>query len=321
MLRTGLSWGERVVYWLIILGLVALLFLYRRATLPVAIFVNGNPIAWVSNHRLANRVIELAKKELKERHGEDADFAESVEFGSLPIPSGMTLSSPAEAAKILLAKVTPARWAWSIKVNGKVVAALKSKEEANQALELVKAQFTPANVTLVKPPSFKEKVEVQREKLAATEILADAETAAQKIIGGLEPPQYHIVKAGEVAIRIARRYSLTLQQLQQLNPNKNLDRLKVGDRLLIKRGKPLVTVVCVYQVVNKETVPYKVERRFAPKLPGGALVTQRRGKEGLKEVVFEITAENLLEVQRRVVKEQVLREPVTEVILVGGGLR
>jgi uncharacterized protein YabE (DUF348 family) len=41
----------------------------------------------------------------------------------------------------------------------------------------------------------------------------------------------------------------------------------------------------------------------------------------LKEVVLEITAENGLEVQRKVVKERILKEPVTEVILVGGGLR
>jgi hypothetical protein len=50
-------------------------------------------------------------------------------------------------------------------------------------------------------------------------------------------------------------------------------------------------------------------------------VTKQRGKEGLKEVVLEITAENGLEVQRKVVKERILKEPVTEVILVGGGLR
>jgi uncharacterized protein YabE (DUF348 family) len=140
-------------------------------------------------------------------------------------------------------------------------------------------------------------------------------------MGGLEPPKYHVVKSGEFAVRIARRYGLTLEELQRLNPDKNLDRLKVGDKLLVKMGKPLVTVVCVYQVVKKESVPFKTERRFVPHLPGGALVTKQRGKEGLKEVVLEITAENGLEVQRKVVKERILKEPVTEVILVGGGLR
>ncbi len=321
MFRTGMSWGERVVYWLVIFGLLVLLFLYRRATLPVAIFVNGNPVAWVSNQRLAHRAIELAREELRKQYGSDADFAETVEVGSLPIASGESLISPFEAAKILLARVSPVKWSWLIKLNDKVVAAVKSKEEAEQTLEMVKAHFTPTNAILVKPPYFKEKVDVQRGKFAATKIVTNAETVARRLIGGLEPQQYHVVKAGEVAIRIARRYGLTLQQLQQLNPNRDLDRLNIGDKLLIKRGRPLVTVVCVYQVVKQEPLPFKVERRFEPRLPGGALVTQRRGKEGLKEVTYEITAENLLEVQRKVVRERILREPVTEILLVGGGLR
>jgi LysM repeat protein len=76
-------------------------------------------------------------------------------------------------------------------------------------------------------------------------------------MGGLEPPKYHVVKSGEFAVRIARRYGLTLEELQRLNPDKNLDRLKVGDKLLVKMGKPLVTVVCVYQVVKQRDCAFQ----------------------------------------------------------------
>lgn len=321
MLRTGLSWGERVFYWVVILGLLIALVVFRKATLPVAIFVNGEPVAWVSNFRLAQQAIRLAKEKMQRQHGQEVDFAEKIDTGNLPLPSGRSLSSPAEASDLLLASVSPAQKAWIIKVAEQSALALKSKEEAEQALDLVKAHFIPPDITLVKPPRFKERVTVQEGKVAVGEIVADAETAAQKLIGGLEPPQHHIVKSGEVAIRIARRYGLTLDELKQLNPDKNLDKLKIGDKLLVKRGKPLVTVICVYQVVKQEPVPFKVERRFAPNLPGGALVTKQRGKEGVKEVVYEVVAENGLEVSRKVVKEKVLKEPVSEVILVGGGLR
>ncbi len=317
----GLSWGERIVYWVVILGLMVALLFSRRATLPVAIFVNGEPVAWLSNSRLAQHAIQLAREKMRKQYGQEVDFAEKVETGNLSLPPSRNLSSPAEAAELLLASASPAQRAWVVKVNDQVVAALRSKEEAEQALELVKAHFTPANVTLVKPPRFKEKVVVQEGKFAVRGVVADAETAAQKLIGGLEPPQYHIVKSGEVAIRIARKYGLTLEEMQQLNPDKDLDRLRIGDKLLIKRGKPMVTVVCVYQFVKQEKVPFKVERRFAPHLPGGSLVLKQRGKEGVKEVVYEVIAENGLEVERRAVKEKIVKEPVTEVILVGGGLR
>lgn len=321
MFHAGLSWGERVVYWVVILALLAAFLLYRRASLPVAIFVKGEPVAWVGNYRLANRAIELAREHLRKRYGPNTDFAEAIDTGNMPLPSGGKLLSPSEAAELLLGKISPAQRAWMIKVYGRTVVALKSKGEAEQALELVKAHFTPANATLVKLPSFKEEVTVQEGKVAVGEIVTSAEEAAQKLLGGLEPPKYHIVKSGEFAIRIARKYGLTLEELKRLNPFKNLDRLKIGDKLLVKRGKPMVTVVCVCEFVEKESVPFKVERRFVPHLPGGAIVTKQRGKEGLKEVVYEVVLENGLEVQRKPVKERLLKEPVTEVILVGGGLR
>ncbi len=321
MLRTGLSWGERVVYWLIILGLGFAFLLQQRARLPVAIFVNGKPVAWLGSVRLAQRAVNLALEELRKRHGPQAEFAETIEIGSLPLRGETSLVSPAEAAQQLLAHTTPAQRAWLITVNEQPVVALTRKADAEEALEAVKAHFTPPYVTLVREPRFKERVTVREGKVPVGQVLPDAKAAVQKLIGGLEPPHYHIVRAGEVGIRIARRYGLTLVQLQQLNPDKNLDRLKVGDKLLVKRGKPLVTVVVTYQVLQREPVPYKVERRFAPHLPGGALVTQQKGREGLKEVVLEVTCENGVEVIRKVVKERIVKEPVTEVILVGGGLR
>ncbi len=321
MLRPGLTWGERVIYWVIIVGLIAVLLLYRQAALPVALFVNGEPVAWVANARLARRAVEIARERLQQRYGSQADFAETVETGNLPLQTEGQLLSPAEAASALLRRVTPVQRAWLIVVNGQPLLALPNEGEAKQALDLVKDHFTPKGTTLVKQPEFKEKVTIRLGKIRPDRLVPDAEAAAQKLISGMEPPRYHVVKSGEVAVRIARRYGLTLAELEKLNPDRNLNRLQIGDRLLVGQGKPLVTVVSVHQVVTREPVPYKVERRLAPHLPGGALVTKQRGKEGVKEVVMEAVYENGVETQRRSVKEQVIKEPVTEVLLVGGGLR
>ncbi len=43
----------------------------------------------------------------------------------------------------------------------------------------------------------------------------------------------YVVQAGETAFRIARRYGVTLAQLGQVNPQVNLSRLSVGQRLVI----------------------------------------------------------------------------------------
>jgi uncharacterized protein YabE (DUF348 family) len=56
-------------------------------------------------------------------------------------------------------------------------------------------------------------------------------------------------------------------------------------------------------------------------LPGGEIIVQRRGKEGVKEVTYEVMCENGVEVSKKVLSERVLSEPVNQVILVGGGIR
>lgn len=316
----GLSWGERLVYWLLILALTSVLLLQWRAKLPVAIFVNGEPVAWLATSRLAKEALRMVTQQLQHQYGEGTEFAESVVTGNLPLPAHERLVSPAEAARRLLQRVHPARRAWLIVVNGKPVIALTTQQDAEQTLESVKAALTPSDLPLVRPPRFKERVAIRQGRITPDRVLADPQQAAQRLIHGLQPPRYHVVRSGEVALRIARRYGITLADLQRLNPYRNLDRLQVGDRLLVSVGKPLLTVVSIHQLVTQEPIPYPVQRRLAPSLPGGAIVTRQRGKEGLREVTWEIVCENGQEVRRRQLQARTLREPVPEILLVGGGL-
>lgn len=316
-----LSWGERVVYWLLILALVTTVAITRFARVPVALFVNGEPIAWLSDIHLARRAMDLALSKMRQRFGMDTQFLEAVEMGNLPIPEGEHLLSPAEAAETLLGHVTPAKRAAVIWVNDRPLFALPSMKEAEQALELVKAHFVPEGAVLVKKPTFKEQVFIREENFALDQILPDSGIAAQRLIQGQEPPRYHTVKRGEVALLIARRYGLTLQELQRLNPGLDLERIFAGQKLLIRPGKPLVTVVAVVQEVTHEKIPYRIERKLIPDLPGGIIIMKRRGKPGLKEVVWEVILENGVEVKRRRVEEKVLQGPVSELLWIGGGLK
>ncbi len=53
-----------------------------------------------------------------------------------------------------------------------------------------------------------------------------------------ETPRTHMVRRGENATVIARRYDLTMDDLRGLNPGKKLDRLRVGDRILLRDAAP-----------------------------------------------------------------------------------
>ena len=44
----------------------------------------------------------------------------------------------------------------------------------------------------------------------------------------------HVVREGEVAVRIAEQYGIDLDRLSELNPGRDLDHLQIGDRLVVR---------------------------------------------------------------------------------------
>lgn len=56
--------------------------------------------------------------------------------------------------------------------------------------------------------------------------------------GPVDTPTSYVVKSGDIAVLIARRYSITLSELAAANPDKNMERLQPGDQLVIPPPSP-----------------------------------------------------------------------------------
>ncbi len=69
----------------------------------------------------------------------------------------------------------------------------------------------------------------------ATPVPAIVETATP---GPTATPQVHIVQSGEIAGAIAARYDITVRELEAANPNANVERLSIGQQLLIPTPGP-----------------------------------------------------------------------------------
>ncbi len=317
---SALTWGERIVYWIIILGLLALVSLYRGGRGGAVVKVNGQPIVWVASASAGQRAIEKAKQMLSQREGVGVTFFETVSVEPRERPPDIIPVSEEEAYQTILQRVTPAVRAAVIQINGKNTVALPTVADAEQTLLWVQKKVLPVNELLEKP-TFKEKVEIRRARVPLDRVARDPEKAADRLLRGEGESQYHEVKKGEVAVRIAARYRLSLSQLQALNPGRNLHRLQIGDRLIVRKSKPFLTVVSKHRVVEKLPVPFSTERKIALTLKGGQTKIARKGRPGVKEVTYFVTCENGREVSRQVWDERILQEPVAEVLLVGGGQR
>jgi uncharacterized protein YabE (DUF348 family) len=82
-------------------------------------------------------------------------------------------------------------------------------------------------------------------------------------------------------------------------------------------GRVRVVRVTYSDVVEEETIPYTIERRNDNSLEAGLVRVYRNGFEGLARVTFNVRYEDGVEVSRRQVSRELVREPSPQVLLVG----
>lgn len=203
-------------------------------------------------------------------------------------------------------------------VDGNAVVALPSQQEATQALERVKADLAGGLEDLSVAPTFKEQVEVRLEP-TTEDISADEETAVALLEGKeVEGDGSHLVASGQNAWSIARQHDLSLQELKQLNPGANLQRLKVGQQLKVTgTAQPLVTVVAEGRKTEEVAVPFKIHMRSAPGMYLGKTLQVKPGRPGKARVTARVRCENGKVVERTVLERQLLDQPQTKVVAVG----
>lgn len=203
-------------------------------------------------------------------------------------------------------------------VDGNAVVSLPSEKEATQALERVKADLSGELENLTVAPTFKEKVEVRLEP-TAEDISADEETAVALLEGKeVEGDGSHTVAAGQNGWSIARQHHLTLQELKQLNPGANLQRLRVGQQLKVTgTAQPLLTVIAEGQKTEEVPVPFETHLRSAPGMYLGKTLQVRAGQPGRARVTARVRCENGKVVERTILERQVLDPPQTKMVAVG----
>jgi len=98
-----------------------------------------------------------------------------------------------------------------------------------------------------------------------------------------------------------------------------LDRVEPPDTgRLIQPGEVIRVIrVEVKTEAVEEEVGYQVIRRQDPGLEVGTTQVIQQGKKGLKRIEYQVTYEDGQEVKREVVKEEMIREPVPQVIVIG----
>ncbi len=96
------------------------------------------------------------------------------------------------------------------------------------------------------------------------------------------------------------------------------DRVEPGlNRLLARDLRIAITRVTVAEVTKTEAIAFPTKTVDNPDVPRGERQTIQRGDKGSKTLTYQVTRENGKETGRKLVKTEVTKEPVEEIISLG----
>ncbi|ADG81049.1 Peptidase M23 [Thermincola potens JR] len=285
----------------------------------VAVKVDGKQVALVSDKRAAQKVLEQLKKEKAQQWKQKLIIKEKVNFVDTEAKRYL-IADIGELKPILDKKLTFIGVATGLKVNGKTVAILASRAEANKVLDTIKKRFT-ANINNMQTLSvgFREKVEISEIPASLADVVT-VDQAVEKLMHGKEKARVHIVQSGDSLWTIARKYDTHVADLKAANPEIKGERLDLGQEIKLVKEEPLLTVVVEAKATVKETVPYNVKVVADKSMWKGRQKINQKGENGSREVTYKLVLANGTVENRTVLNQKVIKPAKDQIVVRGARL-
>lgn len=208
---------------------------------------------------------------------------------------------------------------YAITVKGTVLGAADTERAAREALDRVKAGFAALLPELAEEPSFKDEVRVVRRPVSDALYRPSVEGLADLLRRSASGAPTHTVAPGDTGWRIARQAGITLEELQSLNPGRNLDRLDPGDQVRVGKAPDgaRLTVLTREVATVRTPIPPPLLRVRSPRMYRGKQIVVLPGSRGIREVVETRSYENGVLSGVEIQSARVVRQPSLRKVVVG----
>lgn len=279
---------------------------------------NGKVLGVVKNQEDVYKTIDIIGDKLSAQYDADItiDKNKDIRFNKI-----VAFNQDIDDREDVLNRLTYMR---DMKANGhgifvddKLIAVLESEKTANAILEQIKTTYlkndTGIEYTKI---GFAEDVAVRdvETKLGSIE---PRDKALEYMMTGAVEKRIHVVQSGETFSEIAKLYGLKQSELKVSNPDVIPEKLSIGQEICLNQIVPLVTVQTTEIAEYIEAIPYEIQYENTASLFKKEQTVKSKGINGEKDVVAEIVRNNGIEVARKEISATVLKEPVSQVVLVG----
>ncbi len=208
---------------------------------------------------------------------------------------------------------------WDLKVGDDTVAVFTTEEEANNVITTIKNYYVQegAEVKSIEvSPEMTVVMTPYRVKEPPT-VTEDPKELIEHLLTGTEEQVTYKIQEGDTIWDIAYDHDFSVEEIEDMNPEVDLEKIYPGDELILSELNPIVDVTTVQLVTSTKPIEYKTVEKETDELLINTTKVKQKGKNGKKKVTELITSVNGKNTKVEVKKTKILKKSVKEIILIG----
>ncbi|NCB05453.1 MAG: LysM peptidoglycan-binding domain-containing protein [Clostridia bacterium] len=272
--------------------------------------LDGQPLGFIGQKSEMEQIITEVEQRAAEYTGKPYHLNLDLKYSLSYVQRDNMLDTEA-VRELLFSKISEISTQYVLKVNGEIIGAQGSKT----ALELLKQRILKAraaNAPEGAKVEFLQDVVIEEQPVANAEIRSIDEMEAVLNSNSKEVISY-TVKSGDTVSAIAQQYSLSMTEVQKLNPHLNLHRIAVGDQVRVSAAVPMLSTKTTVKESYTEKIPFETVVQKTDKLYTNQSRVVKAGVSGKAAVTANVVYVDGEEQSRSVLSYEVVNEPVNEV--------
>lgn len=315
-----ISWKSPKTIGILSLALMVIfggIFYLSTTTSAVLIAVNGQEIGYAANMSEAEGLIREVLSKQGEVAGLVAQTSDTIEYDKVRINKERFALETASFEQ-LNASIQPHIEGYGIQINDQVSVVVATEADADAVLQKYIEHFTkPSEENIVNSTKFEQTVTKVATK-ASPAAIKNVDQAVETLIKGDIAEIKYTVQANDSLWLIARKNNMLTDEVIAANPGFTEDTvIQPGQEIQLVKVEPYLTVISEGTKTVNEVIPFDVISKVDTSLGYGKSVVKQAGKDGEKLVTYNYVEKNGATLEKEVVKEQIVSEPVKQVIAKG----
>ncbi len=274
--------------------------------------VDGVDIGIVRDQKVFEQAAQRVETRASEILGYDYHLDHTVQY-EFALTQRDALSPAADFETYLFDQIGEVMKSYVLTVDGQFIGAAVDRVALDSLLDRLSAPYVNENTTSV---SYTKNVYITRE-YTPSDVNQDVASMASLLTENTNGQTTYEVVKGDTFMALAYANDMTMEEMESLNPDVDIDRLYIGQILNVKEEIPFLGVKTVDALTYTEPIECEIREVQDDTMYQGQTKVLDPGVPGEALVSADVTYVNGVEKERNVTSTTVVREATEKVVAVG----